>query len=135
MRGRSGVRTWPWLLLVGSAAQADPLRLHAPRLAEAPDEPALHVDLTSLQRHSWHAGGERSYQLGPFRLAAVSSIDQLGDSSRRSIGLFAYKTFRLSRWMHAWIGLGIVYEQLHDPAVFHDEQGVTIGLTLGTTFR
>ncbi len=127
------MRTWLWLLLLGSEASADPLRLRVPRLAEAADEPALHLDLPEL--HSSHAATERSYQLGPFRLAMTASIDQLGDGSRRVVGLFAYRPFRLSRWMHAWIGLGIWFEQIHDPGVALDQQGVTVGITLGTTFR
>ncbi|MGE5187223.1 MAG: hypothetical protein ACM31C_34480 [Acidobacteriota bacterium] len=124
---------WLWLLLLGCEASADPLRLRLERLPEAPDEPALHLDLPPL--HSSHAEAGRSYELGPFRLAMTASIDRLGDSTHRVVGLFAYHPFRLSRWMRAWIGIGLWFEQTDDPGVPREQQGMTVGISLGTTFR
>ena len=89
-----------------------------------------------LRTHGWRATGELSYDLGPFRVGVNASLDRTGNSTHRMIGLFAYKTFLLSRWMHAWISLGISFEQWDDPEVPRDRrQGVTAGFTLGTTFR
>jgi hypothetical protein len=85
-----------------------------------------------LTIHGWRAAAEVSYDLGPFRVGVNASLTREGDS-RRVVGLFAYRTFRLSRWMRAWIVLGIAFEQLQADGLA--KQGVTTGLSLGTTFR
>ena len=87
-----------------------------------------------LQINGWRASAELSYDLGPFRVGMNASLSQTGDSSHRMIGLFAYRTFRLSRWMHAWIMLGVAYEQW-DRGASAPRQGMHVGLSLGTTFR
>jgi hypothetical protein len=87
-----------------------------------------------LQTNGWRASAELSYDLGPFRIGLNASMGRIGDSSHRMIGLFAYRTFRLSRWMRAWIVLGVAYEQW-DVGSGPRGGGVTMGLTLGTTFR
>lgn len=65
-----------------------------------------------------------------------ASLARTGDRSHRMVGLFAYRTLRLSRWMHAWIALGVAYEQwdLADPRAAR-QQGMTAGVSVGTTFR
>jgi hypothetical protein len=83
--------------------------------------------------HGWRAGGELSYDLGAFRLGLATSLTRDGETSRRLLGLFAYRTFHLSRWMHAWIALGLTFEQTQDPRDAY--QATTLGLSLGTTFR
>ena len=88
-----------------------------------------------LQVHGWRVGAELSYDLGPFRVGVNASLDRVGSSSHRAVGLFAYRTFRLSRWMHAWIMVGISYEQWAGTGTLPPRSGVTTGLSLGTTFR
>ena len=87
-----------------------------------------------LQVHGWRAGAELSYDLGLLRLGVNAAMDRDGYSSHRMVGLFAYRTLRLSRWMHAWIVLGAALEEW-DGAPPYRRQGTTIGLSVGTTFR
>ena len=37
-----------------------------------------------------------------FRVGVNASLTREGDGTHRAVGLFAYRTFRLSRWMHRW---------------------------------
>ena len=90
---------------------------------------------TDLSDHGWRAGAELSYDLGPFRVGLDASMTRTVDGSHRMVGLFAYRTFRLSRWMHAWIVLGIAFEKWQGLGVADSRQGMTVGLALGTTFR
>jgi hypothetical protein len=87
-----------------------------------------------LQLSGWRVGGELSYDVGPFRVGVNASMTREGDSAHRMVGLFAYRTFGLSRWMHAWIMLGIAYEQFSF-ANAGSRQGTHVGLSIGTTFR
>ncbi|HEY5924571.1 MAG TPA: hypothetical protein VIV11_22990 [Kofleriaceae bacterium] len=82
-----------------------------------------------LHSHGYRAAAELSYDLGPFHVGVNASMGRVGDSTQRMVGLFAFRTFRLSRWMHAWITFGVAFEQTGS------RQGTTIGLTFGTTFR
>jgi hypothetical protein len=82
----------------------------------------------------WRASAELSYDLGPFRIGMNASMSRNGDNSHRMIGLFAFRTFRLSRWMHAWIMVGVAYEQW-DVGRQPPLGGTRVGLSLGTTFR
>lgn len=175
------VRSWVWLMLLGSSvAFADETTIRMRRLEEPLEEPLLHLDATTLDPtnaeggivdgrsalldlgprarlavegtwwqsglapsrfatdlpiHGWRAAAELSYDLGPFSVGVNASMTRFGDSSHRMVGLFAYRTFRLSRWMHAWIVLGIAAEEWQTAGVPSTKQGVTTGLTLGTTFR
>ena len=89
-----------------------------------------------LHINGWRASAELSYHLGPFRLGVNASMGRVGDSSHRMVGLFAYRNFRLSRWMHAWIVLGVAFEQWDDDVGPRGpRQGVNTGLSVGTTFR
>jgi hypothetical protein len=88
-----------------------------------------------LRLHGWRASAELSYDLGPFRVGVNASMERVGDSSHRMVGLFAFRTFRLSRWMHAWIVFGVSFEQWAGTGPNAGKQGLNVGLSLGTTFR
>lgn len=91
-------------------------------------------DAVDARYHGYLAAAELSYDLGWFSIGANVSMTQDITGTRRTAGLFAYKRFNLSRWMHAWIALGLSFEQLEQngqPA----RSGSTFGLSLGTTFR
>ncbi len=90
---------------------------------------------TDLREHGWRAAAELSYDLGPFRVGVNASLTRDGESTHRAVGLFAFRTFRLSRWMHAWIMLGVALEQWDVGDGAPRRQGVTAGLSIGTTFR
>jgi hypothetical protein len=93
--------------------------------------PSMFAD--DLRLHGWRASGEVSYDLGPFRVGINASMSRTEDSSHRMVGLFAYRTFQLSRWMRAWIVLGLAFETWSYGTT--TRQGLSAGLTLGTTFR
>jgi len=95
--------------------------------------PSMSAD--GLRLHGWQAAGELSYDLGPFRVGVNASLGRTGDLSHRMVGLFAYRTFKLSRWMTAWITLGLSWEQWDTPAIASPRPGTSLGLSLGTTFR
>jgi hypothetical protein len=91
-------------------------------------------DTDDLRIHGWRTAAELTYDLGPFSVGMNVALTRDGDESRRMVGLFAFRTFHLSRWMHAWISFGVALEQVdadHAPPL----RGMTIGLSLGTTFR
>ena len=87
-----------------------------------------------LSTNGWRAAGELSIDLGWFRAGANASYSRTSyDLVHKTRGLFIAKTFDLSRWMHAWIMLGLSDEEWQ---LGHEvERGRSIGLTLGTTFR
>ena len=87
-----------------------------------------------IHDRGWRAGAELSYDLGWFSIGASVSLTQDITGTHRLAGLFAYKRFNLSRWMHAWIALGLSFEQWDQPGQ-PPRSGTTLGLSLGTTFR
>jgi len=99
--------------------------------------PGILADDIQLGPHinGWQAAAELSYDLGWFRLGVNASLGRYGDLSHRMVGLFAYRTFKLSRWMNAWIALGLSWEQWDTPALAGPQRGTTVGLSIGTTFR
>lgn len=92
-------------------------------------------DTIDARYHGFRGAAELSYDLGWFSLGANVSLTQDVTGSRRTVGLFAYKRFNLSRWMHAWIALGLTLEVWTSPGAPAPQQGATLGLSLGTTFR
>ena len=126
------------VLFAASSAVADPLAArehlfdeHLELDTSLYDLPPSMFDTEQLVQ-GWRAG-ELSYDVGLFRIGVSAAMTHDGDLEQRRIGLFAYRTFRLSRWMHAWVMLGIAFEQTQiGPGA---RQGVTTGLWLGTTFR
>ncbi len=95
----------------------------------------LAPNIFATEVSGWRAAGEVSYDVGPFRVGVNASLTRDGNGSHRTLGLFAYRTFRLSQWMHAWILLGIAFEQWRGDGLAGAPQGVTAGLSIGTTFR
>jgi len=102
-----------------------------------PDLTGAH-DLEVTAR-GWRAGLELSHDFGWFRLGvnvAMGHVDSpLERGDYRMIGISLFRTFRLSRWMQAWISLTAGYQQwLGTPPPGQQSAG-TIMLGFGTTFR
>jgi hypothetical protein len=116
------------LLQALQVAQPDVRRVLAVRLA-----PSMFT--ADLHDHGWRAAAELSYDLGPFSVGINASLEQDSSLSHRAIGLFAFRKFKLSRWMHAWILLGVALEQVQGGAYGAPRSGVHAGLSIGTTFR
>jgi hypothetical protein len=87
-----------------------------------------------LSANGWRAAGELSLDLGWFRVGANASYSRTSyEGVHKTRGLFVAKTFDVSRWMRAWIMLGLSDEEWQlGPRV---ERGRSIGISLGTTFR
>lgn len=85
-----------------------------------------------LVTSGWRAAAELSYDLGPFSVGVNASLTHDGATSHRAVGLFAFRTFRLSRWTKLWIILGLSYEQLEGATT---ASGASAGLRIGGTFR
>ena len=91
-------------------------------------------DAIDAHDHGWRGAAELTYDLGWFSLGANVSMTQDITGTHRTAGLFAYKRFNLSRWMHAWIALGLSFDRYDDTRGVV-RSGSTLGLSLGTTFR
>lgn len=90
---------------------------------------------TDLETSGWRAALEMSYDLGPFRVGMNASLSREGDRGHRMVGLFAYRTFQLSRWVRAWIVLGISLEEWELAGGDVRRRAGTVGLAIGGTFR
>ena len=91
-------------------------------------------DAIDAHDHGFRGAAELSYDLGWFSLGANVSLTSDITGTHRTAGLFAFRKFRLSRWMHAWIALGLSFDSYDSPNA-PPRSGTTLGLSLGTTFR
>jgi hypothetical protein len=103
----------------------------------SPDALASH-ELEDVER-GWRTGFELSYDLGPFRVGASAALGhtdgRFGRGTYQFAGVSIHRTFRLSRWMRAWISLGAGRRQWLGTPPQNESNDSTIGLTIGTTFR
>jgi hypothetical protein len=112
----------------GSSWTCEQALLHAP---------GVHLDVPA---RGWETGLDLSYDLGPFRLGGhltqgfVDSAYARG--AYRDVGISISRTFTLSRWMHAWISLGVSRRNwLDEKPPPGETEGTTLMLSVGTTFR
>jgi len=91
-------------------------------------------DAIDAHDHGYRGAAELSYDLGWFSIGANVSLTDDITGSHRTAGLFAFKKFRLSRWMHAWIAIGLSFDRYDDTRGV-PRSGTTLGISLGTTFR
>jgi hypothetical protein len=95
-------------------------------------------DVDDIAR-GWHATYELSYDLGWFRLGANLSVGEVDTRYERGmyqiLGVSAYRTFRISRWMLAWISVGVWRQQWFGAPPPGESNSTTVGLSLGATFR
>jgi hypothetical protein len=101
-------------------------------------DPARQPYDVDVPARGWHATLEATYDLGPFELSANMSLSRIHGryeaGTYRDIGIALTKRFRLSRWMLAWISLGIGQRTWLgvDPP---ERNSTTVMLSIGTTFR
>lgn len=87
----------------------------------------------------WRSTHELSSDLGGFRVALSAGAghvdNRLERGTSRFVGVSATRTFRLSRWMLAWISLGAGVQQWSGLPPLGESNGASVKLTIGTTFR
>jgi len=104
----------------------------------------------ALERENWSydngmtgdgAGGtfRLSHDFGPVRIGAYASYQALStravSGSYVDLGLSVGRTFKLSRWMTAWIALSVSQRYWLDEPPEYEENATTFMLSVGTTFR
>lgn len=102
-------------------------------------QPLGPTDFDDVAR-GWRAGYRLSVDLGPFLVAgtvAMGHVDsRFGSGTYHTQGVAIYRRVRLTRWMRAWISLGVSQRTwVGDTPPPGEEDDITIGLTIGTTFR
>jgi hypothetical protein len=99
----------------------------------------LGPDDTEDVARGWRAAYELSYDLGPFRLGATMALGRVDSRFERGtyrvVGVSASRTLRLSRWMLAWISLGVGRQQWFGAPPPGESDSTTVMLSIGTTFR
>lgn len=95
-------------------------------------------DIDDIAR-GWRAGGTLSYDLGPFSVGATVQYGHVDSRFERGtyryVGVSIYRTFRLSRWMLAWIALSAGRQSWLGTASTGEQNADTLMLSIGTTFR
>jgi hypothetical protein len=149
-------RDGPWLTLdpvltsqlegLGAAEHTErverPLGPHATLVLETSqwenDDKEMRAGI-DLPGRGWRAAVRLAYDLGPVTLgasAAFAQIDnQLGHASHIDLGVSLFRTLRLSRWMTAWISLGLGHRRWLERGAIGTPDATEWMLTVGTTFR
>lgn len=87
----------------------------------------------------WGAAVRLVRKLGPLRVGAYASYQVLDTWYLRGtyvdLGLSIGHTFRLSRWMNAWIALGVGRRTWQGQSPAGEADATNFMLTIGTTFR
>jgi hypothetical protein len=95
--------------------------------------------MIDVEARGWRAAVRATYDAGPFQLEASGSIDHIdqrdGSGTYREAGLTVSRTFKLSRWMTAWIALGVGRRWWQGTAPAGEADATQTMLTIGTTFR
>lgn len=95
-------------------------------------------DIDDMAR-GWRARYALVYDLGLFKLGASLEYGHVDSRYERGtyqvVGVAAYRTFRLSRWMLAWIALSAGRQQWLGQAPPGEASSSSIMLSIGTTFR
>ena len=99
-------------------------------------DPSSHLDNVA---RGWRAGAQLTYDLGPFKIGAYVSAghvdSRLETGTYHLVGIAIFKTFRLSKWMHAWISLGAGVKTWVGQPPPGEQNDATVTLSIGTTFR
>jgi len=90
----------------------------------------------------WRAGGQLSRELGWATLEVSGLFSQADlqygalESARHvDLGIGLVRRFQLSRWMRAWIRLGVSQRIWLGDSPTGEASSTTIGISIGTTFR
>jgi len=92
-----------------------------------------------ISQHGWRAAAGLTRDFGVARLTATASYGgldgRLGDGRYVDLTLALTHTFRLSRWMTAWISLSVSVRNWQGTPPPGESNGATVMLGVGTTFR
>lgn len=109
-------------------------------LAEWANEDTADHPLIDVPAAGWRAGFRLARDLGFATVELHGELDHVesryGRGTYRDVGISIGRTFRLSRWMTAWISLGLAHRHWLDQAPAGEPSDeTTVMLTIGTTFR
>lgn len=94
-------------------------------------------DIDDMAR-GWRAGYALSYDLGLFKVGASVQYGHVDSRYERGtyrvVGIAAYRTFRLSRWMLAWIALSAGHQEWLGVPPPGESNSSSVMLSVGTTF-
>jgi len=89
--------------------------------------------------HGWRAASELSYDVGPVRIGIHAGAGQVDSRFERGnyhfAGASASRTFQISRWMRAWISLGLGFQRWSGAPPPGEANSASLQLSVGTTFR
>jgi hypothetical protein len=138
----------PLLVGLGATAQVDrtELRIGADTRVVLEGVRWIHDDAAALPHvdlpaRGWRAAVRLSRDLGFAHLEAGASLDEVdsrfGSGRHVDLGLSIRRTFRLSRWMTAWISLGVGRRRWlgDEPPPAGESDATSVMLRVGTTFR
>lgn len=94
---------------------------------------------TDIVEKGWRSSAELRFDRGNWHLSALGAwngVDgRFGGGRYTDLGVSLARTFRLSRWMTAWIALSLVQRRWLDVPPPGEGNGTTFMLSVGTTFR
>lgn len=101
-------------------------------------QPAFGAEIDDMSR-GWRASYALSYDLGLFKVGASVEYGHVDSRYERGtyrfVGISAYRTFRLSRWMLAWIALSAGRQEWLGLPPSGEANSNSVMLSIGTTFR
>jgi hypothetical protein len=101
-------------------------------------QPAFGPEIDDMSR-GWRASYALSYDLGLFSVGASLEYGHVDSRYERGtyrvVGLSAYRTFRLSRWMLAWFALSAGRQEWLGGPPTGEANASSVMLSIGTTFR
>lgn len=98
------------------------------------------VPATGITGDGWGVTLRLSRNLGPLRVGGYASYQALDTRLLRSsyvdVGVSVGRTFKLSKWMTAWVALSVGRRRwLGDIPLLSEKSDDTLMLSIGTTFR
>ena len=94
---------------------------------------------SDIAERGWRSAAGITLDRGNWHLTALASwngVDgRFGSGRYTDVGVSLARTFRMSRWMTAWIALSIGQRRWSDNPPVGERNGTVLMLSIGTTFR